>query len=186
MTEDELLSRWRLRRAIEPQRSDVTIELILPDDGTVKPDDRYRAEMRDWYLKLIDTAEESHLEWEEMANDVRLKTNGDGTATIDLPEACRRVGTVRLSTWDDDVGLTAAESETARRQQSAYTRAGRRHPVVIRRGTRLYIYGTGSGGGPTFLTSLKAVTEKAGTEEDPMIIDERDLATIDTYNDEMT
>lgn len=47
MTEDELLNRWRLRRAIEPLRSNVTIEMILPDDGTVRPDDRYRAEMRD-------------------------------------------------------------------------------------------------------------------------------------------
>lgn len=176
LTEEELLGRWRVLRAIDPLRSDVEIELTGPDDGTVAADALYRSEMREWYLRLLDEADLSHLHQEDIADKVSLRLNGDGTGTITLPEGCRRVAGVKLTNWSEEVELTAPDSETARRQQSAYTRAGKRHPVVIWKGNRLHLYGTGkSSEGVIAIHRLNVVMEKSGTKEEPMIIDERDL-----------
>lgn len=172
LSTDEMLQQWRMRRALEPLRSDCVVQRA---DG-IDLDPLLRMEMRDWYLKLLDTASLELLAPEDIAGDVALVVNADGSAVVTLPERCRRVVEVRLEEWERPARIETPDSRRARCQQSCYCRGGAEEPVAIAEVGRLRLYSVLSA--QPKIASLLCIAEP---EEGYYEFDERALATITDY-----
>lgn len=131
-----MLSQWRMRRALEPLRSDCTIERI---DG-IDLDSFLKMEMRDWYLNLLDTAPLHLLSLSDVASFVSLSFNNDLSATIMLPKGCRRIVEILIDCCDNPVEIVAADSPLAMCQQNPFSRSGSVSPVAILHHDRVIIY----------------------------------------------
>lgn len=169
LSTEEMLNQWRLRRALEPLRSDCTVERT---DG-IDLDSLLRLEMRDWYLKLLDTASLEYLAPVDLAGDVALSVGDDGVATVNLPERCRRVVEVMLDEWERPATILAPDSPLARCQQSVYSRGGSVAPVAVQEAGRLRLYSV-AGQSPV-ITRLLCVAEP---EDGVYTFDERALSLI--------
>lgn len=122
-----MLSQWRMRRALEPLRSDCTVERI---DG-IDLDAFLKMEMRNWYLNLLDTAPLHLLSITDVASLVSLSFNTDLSATIILPKGCRRVVEISLDCRNSPITIISADSPLATCQQNPFSRSGSVAPVAI-------------------------------------------------------
>lgn len=95
LTRNEMLALWKLTRAAEPMRLDCT---VTRTDG-IDLDTIYEAEMRAWYLRLLDSAPIERLAPVEAAALARTERRGDLTV-VTAPEGCRRVLRVQFDGWD--------------------------------------------------------------------------------------
>ncbi len=170
---DEMLNQWRLRRALEPLRSDCTVERL---DG-IDLDVLLRNEINDWYRNLLDTAPVEMLVVTDISAMVALSKRGDGSATIRLPERCRRVVEVMLDCWEQPARIVEADTITAQMQENPYSRGGITAPVAVKRHGRLQVYSIPSNVDGK-IASLQCVLEP---EEGFYEMDERALSTIESY-----
>ena len=136
----EMLSLWRLRRQLEPLRSDCVVSRIDGIDTT----ELLQQEIDDWYESLLDTAPIEMLVVTDITQQVALNINNDGMATVILPEQCRRVVEVMVKEWEQPATLTSPDSALAIRQTNTFSRAGKSHPVAIKDQRTLRIYGIDS------------------------------------------
>ncbi len=136
LSTDEMLSQWRMRRALEPLRSDCTIERI---DG-IDIDTFLKMEMRDWYLNLLDTAPAHLLMLTDITSNVSVSRNNDQSAIITLPQGCRRVIQLSIDCCDNPVEIVAADSPLAMCQLNPFSRSGSIAPVAIVHHDRVIIY----------------------------------------------
>lgn len=167
-----MLAQWKLRRGFEPLRADC---VITRSDG-VDLDALLRLEIRDWYLSLLNTAPIEMLATTNIASEIALAKKDDSTATVILPQNCRRIVEFQLSGWDrpariiDDV-----DSYDALLQHNPFSRGGCAQPVVVKHHNMLYIYSLPQGN--VSITRAMAVMEPTdGTYE----MDEAALATINS------
>lgn len=172
LSTEEMLHQWRMRRALEPLRSDCVVQRA---DG-IDLDPLLKMEMRDWYLNLIDTAPIEMLAPEDICADVALVVKSDGSAEVALPERCRRVVEVRLEEWDRAAHIVKPGSRQARCQQSRYSRGGAVEPVAIVENGSMRLYSVLSSAPK--LVKLLCVVEP---EDGYYTFDERALATITNY-----
>lgn len=171
----EMLSQWRLRRQLEPLRSDCT---VLRSDG-IDLERLLTAEMRDWYLTLLDTAPLEMLAVTDIAGETALQVNGSDNchATVLLPERCRRVVSVMLGNWQRPAVVTAPGSVLARCQDSPYSRASAHSPVAVLEPGQLRLYGGIDPFSPPEIASLKCVLVPP---DGYYVLDERALSLIPT------
>lgn len=127
LSTDEMLSQWRMRRALEPLRSDCTIERI---DG-IDLDSFLKMEMRDWYLNLLDTAPLHLLSLTDIASKVSISRNNDLSVTITLPQKCRRVIELTLDCSPSPIKITTSDTHLAICQQNPFSRSGTSSPIAI-------------------------------------------------------
>ncbi len=172
---EEMLNQWRLRRALEPLRNDCTVERL---DGT-DTDELLRNEMHDWYLTLLDTAPAEILTLTDISGDVALKRNPDGTATVKLPERCRRVEELRLDCWQRPATITGQDTPLARLQCNPYSRGGTAEPVAVKHHGRLQLYSIPEGVDAS-IESLYCVMEP---DDGFYEMDERALSLIESYDE---
>lgn len=169
LSPEEMLRIWKLRRYHEPLRADCE---VTRTDG-LDLDRLQTMEMREWYLKLLDTAETGLLEVTDIAKDVALKRRRDGSATITLPEECRRVIEVSLEGWHQPARLTTPGSRLASLQQSEFSRGGAAEPVAVMHTGYIHLYS------PTpetaAISTLKCIREPLNGE---YVMDELLLKTI--------
>ncbi len=169
LSTEEMLGVWKLKRYFEPLRSDCELSRT---DG-VDLDRLQIMEMREWYLNLLDNGDLSLMEVSEMARDVALKHQDDGSATITLPAECRRVVEVKLEGWRQTAIIVGPDSPIASLQRSPYSRGGSEEPVAVAHQGYLHLYTPVSTA--SRIVSLKCVLEPA---DGFYRLDERALATI--------
>ena len=136
LSTDEMLSQWRMRRALEPLRSDCTVERI---DG-IDLDSFLKMEMRDWYLNLLDTAPLHLLTLTDIASKVSLSKNDDLSATIRLPQGCRRVIELTLDCSPVPIKITPPDTPLAICQQNPFSQSGAVSPIAIHNNNSLIIH----------------------------------------------
>ncbi len=175
LTTEEMLNQWRLRRALEPLRNDCTVERL---DGT-DTDELLRNEMHDWYLNLLDTAPTEILTLTDISGEVVLKTNPDGSATVELPERCRRVEEITLDCWQQPATITRQDSLLAKLQRNPYSRGGTVEPVAVKHHGKLQLYSIPEGVDAS-IESLYCVMEP---DEGFYEMDERALSLIESYEE---
>lgn len=173
LTHEEMLAQWKLRRALLPLRLDC--EVTRRD--TVDVDRLAALEMRDWYLRLLDTAPVELTGVTDLAGEVAVTAVDDGTATVVLPPGCRRVVSVEMEGWERPATVVAdPASPVARLQTSRYSRGGAARPVAVVEGDTLRLYTPVNASAR--LVSLKCVTEPA---DGSYRMDERALSLITPY-----
>jgi hypothetical protein len=136
LSTDEMLSQWRMRRALEPLRSDCTVERI---DG-IDLDSFLMMEMRDWYLNLLDTAPPHLLTLTDITSKVSLSKNDDLSATIRLPQGCRRVIELTLDCSPVPIKITPPDTPLAICQQNPFCQSGAVSPIAIHSNNSLIIH----------------------------------------------
>lgn len=90
-----MLDLWRLRRGLQPQRTDCT---VVRTDG-VDIDGLLGRQIDDWYLNLLDTAPVEMLPVTEMRTRVEPVLDENGSVDVILPDVCRRLVSVKLKGW---------------------------------------------------------------------------------------
>lgn len=154
LTSDEMLQQWRLRRALLPLRNDCEVQRT---DG-IDIDTYLRAEMRAWYLGLLDTALTRYLSLDDIAADVPLTVDSARCVTVKLPDACRRVISVRLQGWERPATIvTDPLSDLARMQHNPFSRGGTASPVAVLDGSTLQLYSAPASAEPPRLRQLLCV-----------------------------
>lgn len=136
LSTDEMLSQWRMRRALEPLRSDCTVERI---DG-IDLDSFLKMEMRDWYLNLLDTAPIHLLTLTDITSMVSLSKNKDRSVVIRLPQGCRRVIELTLDCSPVPIKITPPDTPLAICQQNPFSRSGIVSPIAIHSHDNLIIH----------------------------------------------
>ena len=91
---DTMMAHWRRARGLEPERNDCSVEVFDGVDLTA----RLAGEMRQWYLKLLDTAPLKYVVQTNIASKVTLRPgSAAGLWTAALPPDVRRVTTLTLA-----------------------------------------------------------------------------------------
>lgn len=127
LTRDEMLERWMQLRGVGLVRNDAVVERR---DG-VDLRGMMEAEMRRWYLGLLDNAPARLLPVTDIAGDVAVEAGSDGLASVRLPAGVRRVVGFRLTGWRADARLVAEDSDLWRRQAIAMARGATWCPVAM-------------------------------------------------------
>lgn len=170
LSSEEMLAQWKLRRGFEPLRNDC---VITRTDG-VDLDQLLRLEMRDWYLKLLNTAPLEMLSTTNIANDIVVLIGNDNVGTITLPENCRRIVELQLDGWSRPAKIIDNPfCQEAILQDNPYSRGGNEQPIAIKHGNRLYIYSLSSST-PKIVKAIAVMEPSNGTYE----MDESALALI--------
>lgn len=169
----QMLQAWRRAAGLEPSFSSCSFEAF---DG-IDVDDRLTTKMRQWYLRLLDTAppgligppsDASHL--------VTLRhTNGDRHARISLDPSVRRLVSIRLSHWLRPAGIAEAADVSARlaMQDNPFCAAGTYSPLAWRDSAgQIFISPADAG---SVVSEARAVVDPG---EDVYILDELALDSI--------
>lgn len=129
LSKEEMLRRRRLLGGLEPLRHDCTIE---QSDG-IDVDALLEAQLRAWYLNLLDTAPAELLAPDNISATVTAVAADGGGVKLTMPAMCRRVFDVQLKGWQRAVKvLPASECErVAALQQNPYTAATAMRPVAV-------------------------------------------------------
>lgn len=142
LTRSEMLALWRNYRTGEPLRLDCTVERT---DGT-DYDALLTAEMRAWYLELLDSADEALLAPVELAAQAAVGSAPSGVVTVTAPADVRRIVRLQFAGWGAPVEPVAAPAAVARAAANPYCR----RPVAARLSPRQVAVGGARGA----LTSL--------------------------------
>ncbi len=167
-----MLALWMRRHFMEPLRADC---VVSRSDG-VDLEAVAADEMRRWYVRMLADAPAEMLAPKDVALTVAIRRTANGTGTITLPENVVRVVAVKLSTWEREATIVAADSALGRLQANRYSRGGVAGPVaVVRPGGRLELFSLGSGVSVPVVETL-LVVEDPGPER--YVMDERLLGEV--------
>lgn len=130
LTRSEMLTLWRTLRAAEPLRLDCTVSrLDGPDyEGILS------AEMRAWYLDLLDHGPESAIVASDTAAMAQVATI-DGLTMIEAPSDCRRILRVGFGGWGSTIEPVADPEAVRRLAANPFWR----RPAAARTGPRSLI-----------------------------------------------
>lgn len=157
LTHDEMLSQWKLRRYLEPLRSDC--RLTRSDGADI---DAYAAtEMRQWYLKLLSTAPVELLSPKDLTLSATLKRGDGNKGIIPLPAGTVRPVRVRLSGWQRDATIVSdPTSRKAMLQRNRFSCGGVEHPVALWSGDgRLELFSLPTASGLPVIEALTVITD---------------------------
>ncbi len=173
LTHEQMLELWMMRRYGETPRCDAA---VTRTDG-IDLATLATAEMRAWYLALLDEGPRELLVPEEIASKVLVEQMSDGSALVSLPPTVRRLLTLRLRGSLIPCAIVSdPASVIARRQHNPMTRGAACHPVAIVVGPKLLrVWPTDSRD-----VSVSSATAAVDTGENTYQFDERALATIPT------
>ncbi|MDE6403653.1 MAG: hypothetical protein K2K86_07580 [Muribaculaceae bacterium] len=139
-TLNELIAEWKMRKGLVPLRVDAAV--TRHDAFEI---DEYAARViREWYEELLDTADVSLLDVEDITERVDIEDFSDGVAVMRLPDGCRRLVEVTMEQWRCPATIVGdLDSELALRQRSVFGRGGACCPVAVTEGAgrvRLYSF----------------------------------------------
>lgn len=124
LTKGSMLELWKTMRAGEPLRLDCT---LTRTDGA-DYDKALEAEMRAWYLHLLDCGDESMLAPVDMSAAAEVTTDAVGLTAVRAPEGVRRILRMR---FDGAEGAITPDADEATVRACAANRFCRR-PVAAR------------------------------------------------------
>lgn len=172
MTRSEMLACWRRALAIDPTPAGCTVAMF---EG-IDTDAVIGHHMRQWYLRLLDTADPALLPVDDIARDTTLAAAAD-SATVILPADVRRVVDIRLQGWARAVAPLARDSPEAvrrlARMASPYARPGAGEPLAVQLPGRLFVAPVDM----PVISSLRVIRDPG---PDTYILDESLLSTIPT------
>lgn len=159
LTPEKMMEQWRLRRGVEPMRTDSAIARTDGHDFT----GLLRAELDSWYARLLDTAPVEMLAPEDAGEQSELAsaTGFPTGAVLKLPAGVRRVLSVRLAHWHAGAQPEAASEALLRRQANPFAAATELCPSVIDTGGRLLLFPATP---LSVVASVMAVTDRSPNE----------------------
>lgn len=141
-TADDLISEWKMRRLLEPQRLDASLRRRDAIDL-----DAYVARCVDrWYRDLLSTAPASLLVLHDIAP--RLVPAGfprGGGRSYALPDDCLRLVEIEVSPSSPPALIAEAGSPLALRQGCPFSCGGPAQPVAVVASGRFTLYGLPAG-----------------------------------------
>lgn len=157
LTPAQMLDVWRLHVGYVPP---ITNAVFTRNDG-IDTDSLHRAEINEWYRRLLLEAPAERLDAEDLSQSVVLPTDADasdGSTVIELPPSVVRILEVKLSSWRVPARIVTSPTHIlAARQLHPFTRAGRNKPVALFFGGKLRLYPAARPSGDR-IDSLSAVT----------------------------
>lgn len=133
-----MLREWKRRKGMMPV-STSTLQVTRKDSDSV--DEMLLGEIDDWYAKLLATEAPEFLPTRDIAAEVEVKDQGDGSVEVELPPDCLRPVSVRMSGWKRPARVTEDyDGALARLQSSRYVSGKRCDPIAVKRGRRLTLY----------------------------------------------
>lgn len=156
-TRDELVNEWRLRRHLEPQRSDVTVEY----DGAGM-EKLIEAEVDDWWDMVLDTVPADWLEEEDYADYAMCRPTADMEGlevTLPAQKPLRRPFKIQLEGWLQAATIVSGETYEMELERNPFGRHGIVRPIAVRHSPYRYVLYPLSG---LELKELKGVSEGDG------------------------
>lgn len=180
LTQAQMLSLWRRAQGLEPTAAAVSLEQW----DSIDTEAQLALRMRQWYLRLLDTGDETLVATSDISTQISLRRVGDGLYAATLPATCRRL--LRLNVTDEcgtSMVVPDADAETAvtrycRRRANPW---GAPAFVPVRACVRGYSLVVACGHGPGGADTLPAVSEAQAVidpGDETYILDEAALATI--------
>jgi len=154
LTAEEMLGRWKLAGLYEPLLADATVEC---SDG-MDLDRLLRLKIDSWYVRQLMEAPLESLPLTEIAGQLTLAMQPDGSARVSLPEGTLRVASAMMKGWLRPAAIiTSQDSPEALAQSNPFSRGGSARPVaVINSDGSMNLYTPPPGAQPQLL-SVKAV-----------------------------
>lgn len=95
LTQAQMLSLWRRAQGLEPTAAAVSLEQW----DSIDTEAQLALRMRQWYLRLLDTGDETLVATSDISTQISLRRVGDGLYAATLPATCRRL--LRLNVTDE-------------------------------------------------------------------------------------
>ncbi len=182
LTQAQMLSLWRRAQGLEPTAAAVSLEQW----DSIDTEAQLALRMRQWYLRLLDTGDETLVATSDISTQISLRRVGDGMYAATLPSTCRRLLRLNIT---DDCGTSMVVPDTEAISETAATRYRRRRAnpwgasafVPARAcvcGQNLIIScGCGAGGDEALpvISEAQAVVDPG---DETYVLDEAALATI--------
>lgn len=164
LTKAAMLDLWRLLRADEPLRLDCT---LTRTDG-VDRDAMFEAEMRAWYLRLLDTAPAEFLAPVNTAVKAEVSESAStGLTIVTAPEESRRVLALKFDGWHSPVVPNSSVDDVTAYAANPFCRT----PMAARHSARTILVANASG----VLSELSCAVDLG---QDAYCFDERALELI--------
>lgn len=182
LTQAQMLSLWRRAQGLEPTAAAVSLEQW----DSIDTEAQLALRMRQWYLRLLDTGDETLVATSDISTQISLRRVGDGLYAATLPATCRRL--LRLNVTDE-CGTSMVVPDADVVPETAVTRYRRRRAnpwgapafVPVRACVRGHSLVVACGHGPVGADTLPAVSEAQAVidpGDETYILDEAALATI--------
>lgn len=180
LTQAQMLSLWRRAQGLEPTAAAVSLEQW----DSIDTEAQLALRMRQWYLRLLDTGDETLVATSDISTQISLRRVGDGLYAATLPATCRRL--LRLNVTDE-CGTSMVVPDAV--PETAVTRYRRRRAnpwgapafVPVRACVRGHSLVVACGHGPDGIDTLPTVSEAQAVidpGDETYILDEAALATI--------
>ncbi len=129
LTSEQMLGYWRLLRGYEPLRSD---HAVTRRDG-IDLDSLLMKEISAWYSNLLDTAPVEMLVTTDISSSLAAVTSPDLSATVTLPDSCRRLFSIALRGWEHSAVVVPLDEnpDLFDEQFNPFTRGCPQRPVAI-------------------------------------------------------
>lgn len=182
LTQAQMLSLWRRAQGLEPTAAAVSLEQW----DSIDTEAQLALRMRQWYLRLLDTGDETLVATSDISTQISLRRVGDGLYAATLPATCRRLLRLNIT---DECGTSMVVPDADAVPETAVTRYHRRRAnpwgapafVPVRACVRGHSLVVACGHGPSGADTLPAVSEAQAVidpGDETYILDEAALATI--------
>lgn len=182
LTQAQMLSLWRRAQGLEPTAAAVSLEQW----DSIDTEAQLALRMRQWYLRLLDTGDETLVATSDISTQISLRRVGDGLYAATLPATCRRLLRLNIT---DECGTSMVVPDADAVSETAVTRYHRRRAnpwgapafVPVRACVRGHNLVVACGHGPGGADTLPAVSEAQAVidpGDETYILDEAALATI--------
>ena len=160
-TLQQLIDEWKLRRGLEPVRSDAAFHRFDALDI-----DAYIARRVDaWYHSLLDSGPLTHLVVHDIAPFLEPVSLSPSRGVYILPDGCRRIVAVTVAPEAPDAIIAAPGSPLALRQECPFCRGEGGAPVAVAHSGRLIVYGRSIPSGGTLHHVGAVLTPPEGVYE---------------------
>ncbi|MCM1448752.1 MAG: hypothetical protein NC082_00260 [Clostridiales bacterium] len=135
----QMVVEWKVRRGLEPLRTDATYRR----QDAFEIDEYIKREIDDWYERLLSEAPLEFLVVTDITDEVVVEEFDGHVATLSLPAGCVRLVELKMAGWEREAALTRVGTPLARRQESPFSRGYHVSPVgvVDVTGLRVRLYG---------------------------------------------
>ena len=182
LTQAQMLSLWRRAQGLEPTAAAVSLEQW----ESIDTEAQLALRMRQWYLRLLDTGDETLVATSDISAQISLRRVGEGVYAATLPSACRRLLRFNIT---DDCGTSMVMPTIEDISEKAVTRYRRRRAnpwgasafvparAIVRGQSLIVACGCGAGGAETLpvVSEAHAVIDPG---DETYVLDEAALATI--------
>lgn len=119
LTQAQMLSLWRRAQGLEPTVGGVSLEQW----DSIDTEAQLALRMRQWYLRLLDTGDETLVATSDISAQIALCRVGEGVYAATLPSSCRRLLRLNIT---DECGTSMVVPDTGDIPETAVIRYRRR------------------------------------------------------------